>query len=76
MRGVVNEGFYCSIPCIFYLYIMLSKVVSHYDLRVLSIMSVMPLKKKIGWGEWVGGVSSIHFLWDFRIFFNFAMQSP
>ena len=38
-------------------YILL-KVVSYYDLSVLS-MSVMVSKKKFVWGGWVGGVSSI-----------------
>ena len=42
----------------------LLKVVGYYDLSVLST-SVMGFQKKIGWGGWVGGVSSIHFFWNF-----------
>ena len=38
---------------------MLLKVVSHYDLRSMSVMGFQ--KKKVGAGEWVGGVSSIQF---------------
>ena len=42
----------------------LIKVVSYYDLRVLS-MSVMGFqKKKFGWG-WVGGVRSIQVCFGF-----------
>ena len=52
--------------CILFVYTLL-KVVSYYDLSVLS-MSVMGLKKN-GWG-WMGGVCSIHFY--FLNFFNFA----
>ena len=52
----------------------LLKVVSYYDLSVLS-MSVMGFpKKKIGWGL-VGAVSSMplsSFILDFWNFFNFA----
>ena len=47
--------------CILSVYTLL-KVVSYYDLSVLS-MSVMGFQKKFGWG-WVGGVSSIQvFFW-------------
>ena len=49
---------------------MLLKVVSYYDLSVLS-MSVMGFQNKKVW-MWVGGVSSIQFFWDFLNFFNFA----
>ena len=45
--------------CILFVYTLL-KVVSYYDLSVLS-MSVMGLKK--------GGVSSIQVFWDFLNFF-------
>ena len=38
-------------------------LLSHYDLNVLP-MSVMGLPKKFGYrGWWVGGVSSIQFIW-------------
>ena len=47
------------IPCVICLYIMLLKVVSHYDLNVLS-MSVMGFQKSLDRG-WVGWVSSIQF---------------
>ena len=56
--------------CILSVYTLL-KVVSYYNLSVLS-MSVMGLqKKKFGWG-WVGGVSSI------QVFFGFflTLQRP
>ena len=43
--------------CILFVYTLL-KVVSYYDLSVLS-MSVMGFPKKSLDGEWVGGVSSI-----------------
>ena len=46
----------------------LLKVVSYYDLSVLS-MSVMVSKV---WMGWVGGVSSIQVFLDFLNFFNFA----
>ena len=49
-------------------YYTLLKVVSYYDLSVLS-MSVMGFQKKFGWGGWVGGLSSIQF---YLGFFNFA----
>ena len=46
----------------------LLKVVSYYDLSVLS-MSVMGFQeKKFGWG-WVGGVSSIQVYFGFLEFF-------
>ena len=56
--------------CILSVYTLL-KVVGYYDLSVLS-MSVMGLKKKKflwGVGGWVGGVSSIQFLFGFLEFF-------
>ena len=58
--------FWSSTPCVFCLYVTLLKVVSYYDLSVLS-MSVMGFKKKVwmGVGGWVGGVSSI------QVFFGF-----
>ena len=43
--------------------ITLLKVVSYYDLSVLS-MSVMGFQKNSD-GEWVGGVSSIQFYFGF-----------
>ena len=49
----------------------LLKVVGCYDLSVLS-MSVMVSKKKKLDGGWVGGVSSIQFVFGFFEFFNFA----
>ena len=50
----------------------LIKVVSYYDLSVLS-MSVMGFQKKFGYG--VGGVRFIHFFWgDFWIFLT--LRSP
>ena len=48
----------------------LLKVVSYYDLSVLS-MSVMCFQKSLDEG-WVGGVSSIQVFLDFWNFFNFA----
>ena len=42
----------------------LIKVVSYYDLSVLS-MSVMGFQKKSLDGGWVGGVRSIQVFWDF-----------
>ena len=56
--------------CILYVYTLL-KVVSYYDLSVLS-MSVMGFQKKISDGGWVSGVSSIQVFLDFLNFFNFA----
>ena len=50
----------------------LLKVVSYYDLSVLS-MSVMGFKKSLDRG-WVGGVSSIVLFWIFGIFLT--LQSP
>ena len=54
---------------------MVLKIVSHYDLNVLS-MSVMGFQQKsvdMGMGGCVGGVSSIQFfLMDFSDCFNFA----
>ena len=35
-------------------------------------MSMMRFQNKSLDGEWVGGVSSIQFFWDFLNFFNFA----
>ena len=52
--GVAQGRYYCI--CILSVYTLL-KVVSYYDLSILS-MSVMAFQKKFGWG--VGGVSSIH----------------
>ena len=54
--------FWSSIPYVFCLYTLL-KVVSYYDLSVLS-MSVMGFQKKFGWG-WVGGVSSVQVFLQF-----------
>ena len=56
--------FWRSIPYVLCLYTFL-KVVSYYDLSVLS-MSVMGFPKKSLDGGWVGGVSSIQVF--FRIF--------
>ena len=56
--------------CIVFIYQLL-KVVSYYDLSVLS-MSVMGSKKKSLDGEWVGGVNSIQVYFGFLEFFNFA----
>ena len=52
------------------IYIVL-KVVSYYDLSVVS-MSVMGFQKKSLDGGWVGGVSSIQVFLDLGNFFNFA----
>ena len=49
-----------------YIYTLL-KVVSYYDLSVLS-MSVMGFQKKFGWG-WVGGMISIQVFFGFLEFF-------
>ena len=54
---------------ILFVYTLL-KVVSYYDLSVLS-MSVMGFKNSLN-GGWVGGVSSIQFYLGFLEFFNFA----
>ena len=59
--------FWSSIYHIFCLYILL-KVVSYYDLSVLS-KSVMVSKKKFGWG--VGGWGELYPSFFFY-FFNFA----
>ena len=59
--------------CILFVYTLL-KVVSYYDLSVLS-MSVMGFQnKKFGWrvGGWLGGVSSIQVFFDFLNFLHFA----
>ena len=48
--------------CILFVYTLL-KVVSYYDLSVLS-MSVMGFQKKV-WMGWVGRVSSIQFYLGF-----------
>ena len=63
--------FWSSIVCILSVY-TLRKVVGYYDLSVLS-MSVMGFQKKV-WmgGGWVGGVSSIQFLF----FIFLTLQSP
>ena len=45
--------------CILY---TLLKVISYYDLSVLS-MSVMGFQKSLDGGGWVGGVSSIQLFW-------------
>ena len=50
----------------------LLKVVSYYDLSVLS-MSVMGFQKKVG--GWVGGVSSVQVFLGFLQFF-LTLQSP
>ena len=56
----------------------LLKVVSYYDLSVLS-MSVMCFQKKFGRGGgvggWVGGVSSIQVFFKFFLIF-LTLQSP
>ena len=57
---------------ILFVYIILLKVVSYYDLSVLS-MSVMGFQKKLGWG--VGVVSSIQFYFGF-LEFLLTLQSP
>ena len=59
---------------IFFVYSLL-KVYGHYDLSVLSVLSVMSFQKKV-WigGGWVGGVSSIHLFWIFGILLT--LQSP
>ena len=49
----------------------LLKLVSYYDLSVLS-MSEMGFKKKRLDGGWVGGASSIQVYFGFLEFFNFA----
>ena len=56
--------------CILFVYTLL-KVVSYYDLSVLS-MSVMGFPKKLGWG--VGGWCELYpsLFWSFGDFFNFA----
>ena len=51
--------------CILFVYTLL-KVVSYYDLSVLS-MSVMGFQKQKIWMGWVGGVTSIQV--DFLEFF-------
>ena len=53
-------------PYVFCLYTLL-KVVSYYDLSILS-MSVMGFQKNV----WVGVVSSIQVFWDFWNFLTFA----
>ena len=60
--------------CILFVYTLL-KVVSYYDLSVLSI-SVMGFQKKFGWGGWVCGsdVSYIQVYFGFLEFFNFAVS--
>ena len=55
--------------CILHVYTLL-KVVSYYDLSVLS-MSVTGFKKK-KYGGWVGGVSSTQVVLDFFL----TLQSP
>ena len=57
--------FWSSIPCILFVYTLL-KVVSYYDLSVMS-MSVMGFQKKFGWV--VGEVSSIQVYFGFLEFF-------
>ena len=59
--------------CILSVYTLL-KVVSYYDLSVLS-MSMMGFQKKSLDGEWVGGVSSIQVYFGFWEFF-LTLQSP
>ena len=50
----------------------LLKVVSYYDLSVLSMSVMVSKKKKFGWG--VGGWGELYpsFFWDFWNLFNFA----
>ena len=62
--------FWSSIPCVVFL---LLKVVSYYDLSVLS-MSVMGFQKKV-WMGWVGVVSSIQFYFGF-LESVLTLQSP
>ena len=52
---------------IFWSSIPLLKVVSYYDLSVLSMLVMRLQNKKFGWG-WVGGVSSIQFYLGFLEF--------
>ena len=52
----------------YFLYTLL-KVVSHYDLSVLSMSVVGFRKKKVLIEGWVGGVSSIAFFWGFIFIF-------
>ena len=61
--------FWCSIPCVFCLYILL-KGVSYCDLSVLSTSVMGFQKKKFGWG--VGGWGELYpsLFWIFGIFFN------
>ena len=61
--------FWSSIPYVFCLYTLL-KVVSYYDLSVLS-MSVMGFQKNFGWEGWWMSTIQVFFL-IFGIFFNFA----
>ena len=66
--------FWSSMPYVFCLYIHCYKVVSYYDLSVLS-MSVMGFQKKSLDGGWVGGVSSIQFFFlIFGIFLTLQRQ--
>ena len=69
----LNQYRYFGVVYRMYSVYTLLKVVSYYDVSVLS-MSVMGLqKKKFGWG-WVGGVS---FIQGFLDFWNFlTLQSP
>ena len=54
----------------------LLKVVSYYDLPVLS-MSVMGFQKSLdGGGRVLGGVSSFQFYFGFLEYFNFARKAP
>ena len=57
--------------CILFVYTLL-KVVSYYDLRVLS-MSVMGFQKMFGWGGWVGRAQS-SFILDVWKKKNFALR--
>ena len=68
--GTCLELFWYTM-CIMFVYALL-KVVSYYDLSVLS-MSVMGFRKEKSLdGGWVGWVSSIQVYFGFWEFFNFA----
>ena len=61
-----------TVPYVFCLYALI-KVVSYYDLSVLSMtMSVIGFHTK---KVWVGGVKSIQFFFGFLEFF-LTLQSP
>ena len=72
----VSHGFFCwnIIPKYLFVYTLL-KVVSYYDLSVLS-MSVRGFQKKFGWGWGVGGWGELYPT-SFWIFGNFVtLQNP